>query len=872
MPTTYRIHPGIGIARLGNSPDAFCISPEKPAALPTACDERGNPLLSPDGMTDLTVQKFKDNEGRLKRQAARFQVWAYDEESPLGRPLKLGDHIEGGGNAGTLINIQWRVYLANKKSCWYEFNQLLGEHGYDPNHPLRNAAITGEDARQQLIIDPGPRTVDHLTDRTARFSRHDDGQYPTTFPPALKPNSINTLGDLLTDDTGRLLVLGGHGNSGSYLYDDFGQPRIVDYANNDGWFDDTSDGPVMARLIMFSPLVQRIRYVDVEYPAWVVCAYPAYVPEILDVVTMDDVIEDMAIRKFAERTDLYGTAGTFDDPQHIAPTDEGALIHWRAGRVRWNPDYKPWFYRDIWNILYRPDQYSYLCDALGQSNFPHNQSTRGTFDYKKLGYPPVIDLEAVAICELKCVKKHHSGDLFLEELAAELVPLETDVGNITASDGKQGRRLLNDERTDKLREVLAGFARDLLGSESPESLDDYLVQWVAALETASGEEAKEKLKQAVDQILGADSTYPENVANQFSVRVHENLKKYLSGQLLRNCRLKCIKLNTHDPGGPLRKYLFDLLRAPGEENQFIISGRPDSRVHNLPRMPLLCGDNPISNTLVSKFFRMTDYQYYLLRQWAMGLFYNEKLEGWANPDPLHPYADWVNRTGRDLDQGVISNILGGSFCPGAEIGWVMRNPSIWLEPFRIKADPNFYNFGQTPAQANTGQVPDSDYAFYAGDDLSQKNDFQVGLQPGDLTKYMSVPWQADFNECSTQPIDVTYEIWNQIFPDSDNDKLMEREQRVWETLWWPAHRPMQTYEMVVASDGTSSISWLDWTPGVPQTNAGDLKMVTEWWRLSIVVRNPTGDVEPSTLGVDSNNPPFISVERTKRTTREKEED
>ena len=109
-----------------------------------------------------------------------------------------------------------------------------------------------------------------------------------------------------------------------------GQPRIDDYANNDGWFDDTSDGPVMARLAMFSPLVGRVRYIDVEYPAWVVCGYPAYVPEILDVVTMDDVIEDMAIRKFAERTDLYGTSGTFNDPQHIPPTDEGALIHWRA--------------------------------------------------------------------------------------------------------------------------------------------------------------------------------------------------------------------------------------------------------------------------------------------------------------------------------------------------------------------------------------------------------------------------------------------------------------------------------------------------------------------------------------------------------------
>ena len=241
------------------------------------------------------------------------------------------------------------------------------------------------------------------------------------------------------------------------------------------------------------------------------------------------------------------------------------------------------------------------------------------------------------------------------------------------------------------------------------------------------------------------------------------------------------------------------------------------------------------------------------------------LEGWADPDPLHPYAGWVNSTGRELDQGVISNILGGSFCPGGEIGWVMRNPSIWVEPYRIKADPDFYNFGQTPAQANKGTLADSNYAFYAGAALSQTNDFKKGLQPGDLTKYMSIPWQADFNECSTQPIDVTYEKFNEIYPDSDNDKLMDREQRVWETLWWPAHRPMQTYEMVAPGDYTS-INWLDWTPGVPQTNAGDLKMVTEWWRLPVVKRNPQGVIQPSVMGTpnDDSEMPYISVERTKR--------
>ncbi|HZM98076.1 MAG TPA: LodA/GoxA family CTQ-dependent oxidase [Pyrinomonadaceae bacterium] len=867
MPTTYRIHPGVGIARLGNSTYDFCISPEQPAALPLACDKHGNPMLSADG-DEVRITTFKDEAGRLKRQAARFQVWAYDDEHPEGRPLKLGDQIEGGGNAGTLMNIQWRVYLANKKASWYEFQQLNGEHGYGPNHARRNASITDPDARQRLIIDPGPRTVDHKTTRHATFDR-DNEDYATTFPPPLKPNSIDTLGDLLTDETGRLLVLGGFGNSGSFRFDEFGQPRITDYANNDGWFDDTSDGPVMARLVMFSPLVQRIRYIDVEYPAWVVCAYPAYVPEILDVVTMEDVVEDMAIRKFAERTDLYGTSGTFNDPQHISPTDTPALIHWRAGRLQWNPNYKPWFYRDIWNILYRPDQYNYLCDVLGQSNFPHNQSTRGTFDYEKLSVPPVIDRDGVARCEKKCVRKHHSGELFVDELAIELAPLESISASAGGIDYGDQPRLLTGNRTDDLRAAVAKFAEGVLGKNAEYGIDDYLQRWLPGVTSAP--EGTAKLKREVDEIIGADSSYPDDVTDLLSRRVHDHLQKYLNGQLLRECQSRCITTNTYDPYGPMRQYLFDLLRAPGEENQFMIVGRPDSRVHNLPRMPLLCGDNPITNELPSKFFRLTDYQYYLLRQWAMGLFYNEEVEKWAKPDPLHPYAGWVNRTGRDLDRGVVSNILGGSFCPGGEIGWVMRNPSAWLVPYRLKADRSFSDFGQTPAQANTGQVPDRNYAFYAGADLSQSNDFMTGLQPGDLTKYMSVPWQADFNECSTQPIDVTYERFNKIYPDSDNDELMEREQRVWETLWWPAHRPMQTFEQVVTPDGSKSISWLDWTPGVPQTNAGDLRMVTEWWRLPVVRTNPKGDFRPTTVPPPTSNPPYISVERTPRSPKAEDE-
>ncbi|MBS0173399.1 MAG: LodA/GoxA family CTQ-dependent oxidase, partial [Nitrospira sp.] len=45
---TYKIHPGIGIARVGNSDTEFYLAPEVPAGLPHACDAAGNPLLTDD--------------------------------------------------------------------------------------------------------------------------------------------------------------------------------------------------------------------------------------------------------------------------------------------------------------------------------------------------------------------------------------------------------------------------------------------------------------------------------------------------------------------------------------------------------------------------------------------------------------------------------------------------------------------------------------------------------------------------------------------------------------------------------------------------------------------------------------------------------
>ncbi|HET6843775.1 MAG TPA: LodA/GoxA family CTQ-dependent oxidase [Candidatus Angelobacter sp.] len=904
----YRIHPGIGIARLGNSPDEFCISPEKPASLPIACDSSGDPLLSPDGRTECPVTKFKDGQGRIKRQAARFQIYVYDEKHPEGRPLKLGDRIEGGGNHGTLVDIQWRVYLANKKAVWYQFNALAGEHGYRDDHPRRNPDITDSNERQRLIIDPGPRFVDCDARRRAEFSRNGGDSYAPVFPPSnLQPNSIDTLGEILTDTQGRLLVLGGFGNSGT-CKKGFGHPRIDTYANNDGWFDDTSDGPVMARLVMFSEEVGRLRYVDVEYPAWVLVGYPRYAPEILDIVTLEEVVQDVAIRDLAERPDLYGEPGTFDNPKHINPADAEALAHWKAGRLEWNSTWRPWFYRDIWPILFRPDEMNFVTNVLQQSNFPHNQTRRGTFDPEVLSLPPFVVPKAERRLQLESAGKNHSGDLLIEALDPALMTIEDKLQQRSSPEPRSMsvlHSLIYEDQgsREKIRQAAEVFANAIIKKGPGDDPHAYLRRWQEIYTHAQTAKPNDPVRQAYDKaaaefadVLRAvveraepepdtfqkalltarrDDQEPEahdDDALSIQQAVQRYAKIFRSGKLLQDQFLKDTAAARRDPYTANRQFLYDLLRRPSEENDFRLSGKPNSRVHHLPLMPLLCGDNPLTNDVPSKFFRLTDYQLFLLRQWARGLFHNEIQEGWITPaeiDVFRPFLNWQNRTARDLDRGVLMNLMGGSFCPGAEVNWIIRNPSIYIEPFRLKADPNFSNFRQTAAQANANNrglpVPESDYASYTGTDLSQDSDFNIGLQPGDLTKYMAQPWQSDFNECTTQSIDITYEMWNVIRPD-EKDPVMKRRQIAWETLWWPAHRPLQAWEVTMIN-GSPSYRFLDWARGVPGTPAGDLKMVTEWSRLSFIVRNPyvsAADLDKAWNDVTSPTTKYVSVERTEK--------
>ena len=69
-----RIHPGIGIARLGNSHTDYFLGPEV----------FGYGPQPKDGL-------FKDSEGMVKRQAVRFRIYAYDSNDRVVKEITSND-------------------------------------------------------------------------------------------------------------------------------------------------------------------------------------------------------------------------------------------------------------------------------------------------------------------------------------------------------------------------------------------------------------------------------------------------------------------------------------------------------------------------------------------------------------------------------------------------------------------------------------------------------------------------------------------------------------------------------------------------------------------------------------------------------------
>lgn len=238
------IYPPIGVMRVGNSEEEYFLGP--------LVDE---PEVKED------IYAYRDKTGAIKRQAAQFRIYGFNAAGKAIKELTMAN-----------AKITWHSHLANQKASWYQFQIALDiPDATDPNVPpslLRNIDVKD---RKKLLIDGGKQSIAEPNVKKGK-----------KFKGKFMGKSVY-LGEMHTDENGRLIMLGGHGKSENINGD-----RAITFANNEGWYDDMSDGPVTA----------TVEYEGVTLnvdPAWVICAPPDYAPMQKSVRTMWDLMRSVAV-------------------------------------------------------------------------------------------------------------------------------------------------------------------------------------------------------------------------------------------------------------------------------------------------------------------------------------------------------------------------------------------------------------------------------------------------------------------------------------------------------------------------------------------------------------------------------------------------
>lgn len=247
---------------MGDSKDGFIIGPEAPGVVPEG--------------------PFRGKDDGIKPQGARFRIFQVDIDANENE--KVVREVTGSPDA----QIEWTVALANRKAAAQQiFGDGSGTLTRNTAAKFRNAGLD----RAKLVISAAATIKNAAAAPPKRMS----GSIAFAKARSVGHRVADIeLATLRTDDGGRLIVVGGPGTAGSPE-----NTKLERFADNDGWYDSVSDGPVSATL--------RIgKTVHPVIPAWVVVTVPRFAPGVYGVVTWFDQAVNMA------RT---SEDGTFDPPR-----------------------------------------------------------------------------------------------------------------------------------------------------------------------------------------------------------------------------------------------------------------------------------------------------------------------------------------------------------------------------------------------------------------------------------------------------------------------------------------------------------------------------------------------------------------------------
>jgi hypothetical protein len=256
-----------------------------------------------------------------------------------------------------------------------------------------------------------------------------------------------------------------------------------------------------------------------------------------------------------------------------------------------------------------------------------------------------------------------------------------------------------------------------------------------------------------------------------------------------------------------------------------------------------------------QWFQMADQQYMFLQQWAAGNFIDDwgKSEGMgtdvdAIPLDLRPMA---------LTEAALEPLSGGAFHPDVELTYYLRHPNMYA-----RAHPRAGGTPAEPFRIAIGDRPTllQDMGRLLTPDLVLSGDPDRGIapavgpcMPGDMTRWMGLPWQCDAFSCQ------------QVLMQSDFPTA----------VWWPALLPIDVLPVAffdqqvvngVARDGQrlsreERLKFFnqraDWKRGVAgigyHANAsywdGITNMIKLWERMGFVVRREVPAEVAEELGI-----------------------
>ena len=271
-----------------------------------------------------------------------------------------------------------------------------------------------------------------------------------------------------------------------------------------------------------------------------------------------------------------------------------------------------------------------------------------------------------------------------------------------------------------------------------------------------------------------------------------------------------------------RRKVFDAFRKPGGD---------DRRAN---AVPIMLGDGVNYPDSAHSWLTLTPTQYRVLTLWADGKFEADYTD--AKADAVKTLDDLpVELRPEAMTRAALDACSGGAFHPGVEITWPIRHKELYRAPSDIKLPFRIALSNRKSLNQDLGLQLNADNVF-AGNPQKPDQGKPIGPQaPGDLTRWMGVPWQGDAFSCQAV-------LTATGFPTP---------------VWWPALLPVDVlpeafYQQMMRTDLTEEerlrfyhtrVPWARGAAGIGlHVEAGYTdglrRMIELWTRMGVVVKRP----------------------------------